>query len=67
MTKRRDITDSEIESRLKADASNPDAWEYVATVPASKSPRPFWYGKSKHLDRTNKKRDDIVARDRVKT
>lgn len=50
MARQRKITDSELESRLKADASNPGAWEHVATVPASKSPRPVCYGKSKHLE-----------------
>lgn len=50
MIKRRKLSDSELEHHLKADAADPNAWEHVATVPASKSPRPVWYGRSKHLE-----------------
>ena len=38
----------EITRALIADAGNPDAWERVAIVPPSTSPRPDWYGKSHH-------------------
>ena len=48
MARQRRITDSELERSLKADVNNPDAWEFVATVPASKSARPTWYGRSGH-------------------
>src|ERR1043166_8935617 len=49
MNKRRKLTNEDIE-RLKSDAKRPEAWEYVATVPDSRSPRPAWYGRSKHLE-----------------
>ena len=49
MNKRRKMTNEEIE-QLKSDAKRPEAWEYVTTVPASQSPRPTWYGRSKHLE-----------------
>jgi DNA-directed RNA polymerase specialized sigma24 family protein len=39
--------DDEIKRALIADANNPDAWERVATVPSSTSPRPAWYGKAR--------------------
>jgi hypothetical protein len=45
MAKQKKTSNSALERRLKADAKNPDAWEYVTTVPASNSPRPSWYGK----------------------
>lgn len=38
--------DDEIKRALIADATNPDAWERIAVVPASTAPRPVWYGKS---------------------
>src|SRR5436305_3338168 len=50
MPKPKKISNAELERHLKADAGNTDAWEYVATVPASQSPRPPWYGRSKHLE-----------------
>ena len=50
MSKRGRLSGSELEERLKADAHDSNAWEYVTTVPASKSPRPSWYGRSKHLE-----------------
>src|SRR3954453_16603555 len=50
MAKHRKTPDLELEERLKADARDPEAWEYVATVPASRSARPPWYGRSKHLE-----------------
>lgn len=53
MTKPRK-THAELERQLKADARDRDAWEYVATVPASKSPRPAWYGRTKHLEVASK-------------
>ena len=40
--------DEEITRALIADASNPDAWERVAIVPPSTSPRPDWFGKPRH-------------------
>src|SRR5438105_2060749 len=50
MPKRKKLSDADLERDLKIDAAKPDAWEYVATVPASKSGRPAWYGRSKHLE-----------------
>jgi len=47
MAKRKKRSDADLERELKADAHNPDAWELVATVPASKSARPAPYGRSK--------------------
>jgi DNA-directed RNA polymerase specialized sigma24 family protein len=42
--------DDEIKRALIADAFNPDAWERVAVVPPSASPRPVWYGKSRKVE-----------------
>ena len=47
MAKRKKLSNADLERELKADAHNPDAWELVATVPASKSARPARYGRSK--------------------
>jgi hypothetical protein len=47
MRKRKKMTDAELERDLKADAGNPDAWEFVTTVPASESARPARYERSK--------------------
>jgi RNA polymerase sigma-70 factor (ECF subfamily) len=47
MSHKRKVDD--ITSALIADAANPDAWERVAVVPPSSSPRPMWYGKSRAL------------------
>jgi hypothetical protein len=44
MTAHKKATSEEIERQLLADAENPDAWERVATVGASRSPRPASYG-----------------------
>jgi RNA polymerase sigma-70 factor, ECF subfamily len=41
--------EDEIKRALIADAANPKAWDRVATVPPSRSPRPVWYGKSRGL------------------
>jgi len=41
--------EDEIKRALIADAADPEAWERVATVPPSRSPRPAWYGKSGRL------------------
>ncbi len=49
MTTRKKLSDVEIERKLIADAANPSAWEAPITVPASRSPRPQWYGRSKRL------------------
>jgi hypothetical protein len=53
MTKPRK-THVELERQLRADAKDRDAWEHVATVPASKSARPAWYGRTKHVELASK-------------
>lgn len=44
MTAHKKTTPEDIERQLLDDADNPTAWEPVATVGASRSPRPDWYG-----------------------
>jgi hypothetical protein len=44
MTRQKKLSPEEIERQLLADADTPDAWEPVADVGASQSPRPDWYG-----------------------
>ncbi len=51
MTARKKLSDEEMKRRLIADANDPDAWEPVAVVGPSKSPRPSWYGKSRRISR----------------
>jgi hypothetical protein len=48
MTAHKKPTSEEIEHQLLADTEKPEAWEHVATVSASRSPRPSSYG-SKRL------------------
>ena len=48
--------DDGITRALIADSSNPDAWERVAIVPPSTSPRPEWYGKSRNPKEARAKR-----------
>ncbi len=50
MTARRKLSDEEIKRKLIEDADHPDAWEAPVFVPASRSPRPPWYGRSRHLE-----------------
>jgi hypothetical protein len=50
MSVRKKISDREIKRRLIAEANDPSAWESPITVPAGRSPRPAWYGRSKHLE-----------------
>jgi hypothetical protein len=49
MTQKR-ISDAEIEKDLVADGENPAAWEPPIRVLPSRSPRPAWYGRTKHLE-----------------
>lgn len=42
--------DLEIERRLIADADDADSWDEPIAVPASRAPRPVWYGRTKHLE-----------------
>jgi hypothetical protein len=52
----------ELEQALIADAGNPAAWEHVAVVGPSTSPRPAWYGKSKPqaTSKADVSEDDVV-------
>jgi hypothetical protein len=49
MTRKR-ISEAEILKRLVADADNPDAWESPTTVSPSRSARPEWYARRKHIE-----------------
>lgn len=50
MTTRRKGSDEEIERKLVSDAGDPSAWEKPMMVGPSRSPRPAWYRRSKHLE-----------------
>ncbi|HUP61714.1 MAG TPA: hypothetical protein VNA69_14985 [Thermoanaerobaculia bacterium] len=50
MSTRKKLSEEEIKRKLVADAENPTAWDPPITVPASRSPRPAWYGRTKHLE-----------------
>lgn len=50
MSARKKLSAEEVKRRLIADADDPTAWEKPITVPPSPSPRPSWYGRSKHLE-----------------
>ena len=43
-------SDKEIKLRLIEDVKNPDAWGKPIRVPASRAPRPEWYGQAGHLE-----------------
>jgi hypothetical protein len=47
---RKRISEAEIIRKVVADAENPEAWEAPITVPPSRSPRPEWYGRRKHIE-----------------
>ena len=49
MSSRKKLSE-DVKRRLIADAENPDAWEKPIAVPPSRSPRPAWYGRSRHLE-----------------
>jgi len=55
-------SDDAIKQSLIADAANPDAWEPVAEVPASTSPRPAWYGKRSTFGAHRSSRDEDALR-----
>lgn len=46
----RHLSDDEIEAEVLATRDDPAAWELVAVVPPSASPRPAWMLRRKHLD-----------------
>jgi hypothetical protein len=48
--KRRNLTDEEIDALVIAEADDPTAWGEPIYVPPSKSPRPAWMARTKHLD-----------------
>lgn len=63
MTARKKMTPEEIECRLLADSHDPDAWEPVATVGPSRSPRPIWHGQTARQEKLvrGKKKDARFA------
>ncbi|HEX7153835.1 MAG TPA: hypothetical protein VF618_20265 [Thermoanaerobaculia bacterium] len=46
----RTATDDEIEAEVLAKRSTPEAWETLAFVPPSRSPRPAWMLRARHLE-----------------
>jgi len=50
MSARKKLSDEQIKRRLISDAEKAGAWEAPIRVPPSRSPRPAWYGRSKHLE-----------------
>lgn len=50
MSARKKLSEDEIKRRLIADADELDAWDAPVVVPPSRSPRPAWYERSKHLE-----------------
>jgi len=49
-TKKRELTDEEIDALVIAEADDPSAWGEPIHIPPSKSPRPAWMAEAKHLD-----------------
>jgi hypothetical protein len=49
MTTKKNESEREIRQKLIDDANNPHAWGEPIKVPASRSPRPEWYGQ-RHLE-----------------
>jgi hypothetical protein len=48
--KRQKLSEEEVDQLVIAEANDPDAWEEPIFVPSSRSPRPEWMNRSKHLD-----------------
>lgn len=44
------LSEEEVDSLVIAEADDPEAWEEEILVPLSRSPRPEWLTRSKHLD-----------------
>jgi hypothetical protein len=44
------LSDEEVDSLVIAQADDPDAWGKPIVVPPSRSPRPEWVTRSKHMD-----------------
>lgn len=49
-TRKRKLTDDEIEAQVIADLEDPSAWDEPIYVPPSKSPRPAWVVLGRHLE-----------------
>jgi len=49
-SRKRKLTDDEIESQVLADLADPSAWDEAIYVPPSKSPRPAWVVLGRHLE-----------------
>jgi hypothetical protein len=49
-SRKRKLTDDEIEAEILADLNDPSAWETPIYVPPSKSPRPAWLVLGRHLE-----------------
>jgi hypothetical protein len=49
-SRKRKLTDDEIEAQVLADLDDPSAWDEPIYVPPSKSPRPAWVVLGRHLE-----------------
>lgn len=49
-SRKRKLTDDEIEAQVIADLDDPSAWDEPIYVPPSKSPRPAWVVQGRHLE-----------------
>jgi hypothetical protein len=49
-SRKRKLTDDEIEAQVIADLDDPDAWGEPIYVPPSRSPRPAWVAAGRHLE-----------------
>jgi hypothetical protein len=49
-SRKRKLTDDEIEAEVLADLDDPSAWEEPILVPASKAPLPEWVTLGRHLE-----------------
>ena len=49
-SRKRKLTDDEIEAQVIADLDDPSAWDEPIYVPPSKSPRPAWVTLGRHLE-----------------
>ena len=50
MTRKKKLTDDEIEAEVIADLEDPSAWDEPIYVPPAKSPRPAWVVLGRHLE-----------------
>jgi hypothetical protein len=49
-SRKRKLSDDEIEAEVLADLADPSAWDEPIYVPPSKSPRPAWVALGRHLE-----------------